>query len=178
MSSPLTWRRILGILILEFAVRKQAMKDVGISRRKRGNYGRANARQSQAFGTEFPIGRGVAEVGSSDNSQDSCGTSDAETSESSRTSEGTEYEEIVSRGSALARRCWPLMVDRADDAFSFTTISLLSDYGSARSKFHLDITDLSILTNFNVGKSTIPILSANPTRLADLLGHPQWYVLL
>jgi hypothetical protein len=53
-------------------------------------------------------------------------------------------------------------------------LSLHPEYERARSKFGVDLMSLSILTNFNVGKSTIAILSADPTRLASLLNLHQW----
>lgn len=166
---------MLGILMLECAVRKQAMKEVGISRRRRGNYSSGHSRQFEALGNTLPITSELVEPGSSDASQDGSVPSDAESSESSRTSDKTEFNEMVPKSFITTRRSWPIVVDCADEAFPLTALNLLGDYEAARSKFHVDIADLSILTNFNVGKGAIAVLSANPTRIADLLGHTRWY---
>lgn len=69
----------------------------------------------------------------------------------------------------------PVAFMQEDNDFSLASINLFSDYETVRAKFRIDLTDLSALTNFNVGKSTIPIISADPTRLAGLMEYRQWY---
>ncbi|KAJ5217236.1 hypothetical protein N7468_010244 [Penicillium chermesinum] len=51
---------------------------------------------------------------------------------------------------------------------------LYTEYEAVRSRFQVDVQDLSMLTNFNVGRPTIAALSADPSRLRSLLGFSQW----
>lgn len=163
-------------------IRKQAMKDVGNARRKRGNYGKVNLRpsavvfeeaQSRDRATAFPI----RTLDSSDSSDETLDFS-PETAASSTSTNPTEpADEELSRDLVVSKKPFPVEELHSNTTLlSFAAINLFSNYETARAKFTVDVTDLAILTNFNVGKSTIPILSADPTRLASLLGHPQWYV--
>ena len=158
------------------------MKDVGNARRKRGNYGKVNLRpsavvfeeaQSRNRETEFPI----RTLDSSDSSDETLDFS-PETAGSSASTNPTEpADEELSRDLVVAKMSFPVEELHSNTTpLSFAAINLFSNYETARAKFMVDVTDLAILTNFNVGKSTIPILSADPMRLASLLGHPQWYV--
>ena len=161
-------------------IRKQAMKDVGNARRKRGDYGKVNLRQVPVFEetktcnrtTKFPI-RTMDSSESSDETLDSS----PDTAESSASTDPTEIaDEEVSRDLTLLKRKFPVAELHAQNTpLSYAAISLFSNYETARAKFSVDVTDLAVLTNFNVSKSAIPILSADPMRLASLLGHQQWY---
>lgn len=164
-------------------IRKQAMKDVGNARRKRGNYGKVNLRPSAVVfeedqrryrATTFPI----RTLDSSDSSDETLDLS-PDTAESSASTDPTEpADEELSRDLVVSQKVFPVeQLHSSATPLSFAAISLFSNYETARAKFTVDVTDLAILTNFNVGKSTIPILSADPLRLASLLGYPQWYVL-
>lgn len=152
-------------------IRKQAMRDVGIARKRKGGFGKQNVGQYPK--TDVPIRPVVSADSTSSKSSsrtESPDTSGSDTSSSSRDTEDTEQDDLLDRqlvaprGHAAAAR--PL-------SFLQTT-NLLSGYETTRSKFNLDITDLSMLTNFNVGKSLIPLFAAEPTRLAGLLGEQQW----
>ncbi len=159
-------------------IRKQAMRDVGEARKKRGNYGRVNMRQVPIFddGTSVPI----RSVSSLDGGEDDWALPDlthsTDPSESSASPDAFDHTDEKGRGGALTRKALPVAHLHQDGLPALTAINLFTQYETARAKFHIDLTELSILTNFNVGKSTIPILSADPTRLAALLGHQQWYV--
>lgn len=55
------------------------------------------------------------------------------------------------------------------------TVSTLSTpYELTQSRFQVDLANLSLLTNFNVGLGTITALSADPGRLLSLFGYSQW----
>lgn len=149
-------------------IRKQAMKDVGNARRKRGSSGRVNLRTARVVETTNVSIRSEA---SPDSSLESSST---ESSGSSKTAEDTDYDELLPRHSVVSKRRNPNGT-RDQDPFSFATISLFSNYETARSKFQIDVVDLTMLTNFHVGRSTIPILTADPANLASLLGYRQWY---
>jgi hypothetical protein len=161
-------------------IRKQAMKDVGNARRKRGDYGKVNLRQVPVFeGTKTRMGTTECPIRTSDSeSSDETFDFSPDTAESSASTDPTEIEdEEVSRELTVLKRKFPVAALHAQNTpLSYAAISLFSNYETARAKFSVDVADLAILTNFNVGKSAIPILSADPMRLASLLGHPQWYV--
>lgn len=53
---------------------------------------------------------------------------------------------------------------------------LASAYEVARSRFQVDVTQLAMLTNFNINGRTKAALAAEPERLATLMGHEYWYV--
>lgn len=161
-------------------IRKQAMKDVGNARRKRGDYGKVNLRQVPVFEgrktcnktTDIPI-RTLDSSGSSEETVDSS----PDTAESSASSEPTDVEDQeIPRELTVSKTKFPVTELYAPNTpLSYASIILFSNYETARAKFSVDVTDLAMLTNFNVGKSAIPILSADPMRLASLLGQPQWY---
>lgn len=154
------------------------MKDVGIARKRRG-HGRCNVRQVPVFedeGTDVPIRSSVSSRSSRGSSTSTTQVSSSpETPDWSDGQETAEYDELIPRTGFWAKRNVVNAVKRTADPFSFDVINLFSQYETARSKFQVDVIDLAILTNFNVGKSTIPILSADPSRLAGLLGYEQWY---
>ena len=151
-------------------IRKQAMRDVGIARKRKGTYGKQNTGQLPR--TDVPIRPVVSSStgGSSSSRTDSPETYASDTSGSSKGTEDTEVEELFDCQLVPARST---KTSPNGSAF-LQTLTLPSSYETTRSKFNIDIVDLSMLTNFNVGKSTIPILFADPTRLAALLGQEQW----
>jgi len=155
------------------------MKDIGLARKKRGGYGKANARQHVLFeepplkSSTVPIGRMVLDTESdisSGVSSSSTPTAMPETSISS--GDLNDVDDSVPRAhDALG------LIQRSkssDHAPIMACLSPYRDYDRARLKFGVDLMDLSILTNFHVGKYTIAILSADPSRLASLLGQYQW----
>ena len=152
------------------------MKDAGDARKRRGVQGRATKKQHHAAAeTDVPIWSAVG----SDNSRDSSETAEStspETSESSNSTNATEYDD-VSNELVLVKQQFPVDKLHAPNKLSYIAINLFSNYETARAKFMIDVNDLAILTNFNISKNVTPIFTADPTRLASLLGHKQWYVL-
>lgn len=154
-------------------IRKQAMRDVGIARKRKGTFGKQDTGQFASNRTAVPIRPSVSST--SGNSSSSSATASPETlssgtSVSTKETDDTGFDESFD---------WQLVPTNGKkcyaDRSAFTpSASLFSSYETTRSKFSVDITDLSMLTNFNVGKSTIPALSADPSRLAALLGEQQW----
>ncbi|KAK4580100.1 hypothetical protein LTR86_000302 [Recurvomyces mirabilis] len=168
-------------------IRKQAMKDVGLARKKKGNYGRVNLRQlPQYAGTterpSIPIRSTVANL-SRDGSSILRIRSDSRASGTSTPSLHTpdtldwadEGVDVQEDSTDLDTALTQYDADRyLSCELVLTDMALYPEYERARSKFGIDLSSLSILTNFNVGKSTIAILSADPTRLASLLNLQQW----
>lgn len=149
-------------------IRKQAMRDVGIARKRKGTFGKQNIGQHPS--ANIPIRPVVGSDGAS--SSNSSRTDSPETSSSDSTSAATDDTEVDELFNLQL-----VQVDRKtarNQPSIVQTISLLSEYEATRSRFNIDIADLSMLTNFNVGKPTIPVLSADPGRLVGLLGQQQW----
>ena len=118
-------------------IRKQAMKDVGENRKRKGNYGRVNLRQLPVCEqTECPI-RTVEGTSSSDSSTTLDLTS-PDTSESSKSDELDDHHEVLLRKKA------PVAVMHTQGPFSFAAINLFSNYETARSKFRVDLTELYV----------------------------------
>ncbi|KAK5688766.1 hypothetical protein LTS10_000744 [Elasticomyces elasticus] len=164
-------------------IRKQAMRDVGIARKQKGNYGRINLRQgvqhadSLEGSIPFRSAVGMTLSRSSSTTLSSRSSSRAPAVRTPNTSQPStvDWDEFVE---AIPRE--DVVNDYANDQSTMSRnlvpwgLSPVPDYERARSKFGIDLMSLSILTNFNVGKSTIAILSADPTRLASLLNLAQW----
>ncbi|KAI6893752.1 hypothetical protein KC318_g4298 [Hortaea werneckii] len=144
-------------------IRKQAMKDVGIARKKRGNYGRAN--QRQVLGSMAD----ASPVVDGDPSNVSVPCAEDESGDSSSTL--ADIDEYIPRPSRVTDATQRSLVPF--DLLS-SSMSSCPAYQSARSRFGVELSDLGVLTNFNVGKSTIAIIAADPSRLITLLGRHQW----
>ncbi|KAK3115694.1 hypothetical protein LTR53_004710 [Teratosphaeriaceae sp. CCFEE 6253] len=161
-------------------IRKQAMRDVGIARKKKGTCGRVNLCQLPLYpeSASVPFRTAVALTlsQSSSSTRSSSRTPAGQTPRSSHSNavDWAEFDDIVPR-EEVADALQTYATERGlGGALMLTELSPLPEYERARSKFGIDLMSLSILTNFNVGKSTIAILSADPTRLASLLNLQQW----
>ena len=156
-------------------IRKQAMRDVGNARKKRnGNGGVTLPQMPQHAKAVEPASvpyRPAMAMTLSDSSS-STGSSHSSSSASRLntpcfdTIDWADYEEVIPRDEVA--NVMSISQSLSCD-FIFPDISPLPEYERARSRFGIDLQSLSLLTNFNVGKSTIALLPANPTRLASLL---------
>lgn len=158
-------------------IRKQAMRDAGVARRKKGGHGRVNIRQpivhnDEAADPNASNGRFNASMGSAASetfSSEAQDTSSPETSQSSAT--------LVDVDTIVPRNVTDMSVSkRRPRRFNLLSSnpSTCPAYQAVRSRFGVELTDLAVLTNFNVGKSTIAMLSADPSRLVSVLGQHQW----
>ncbi|KAI7090310.1 hypothetical protein KC356_g1731 [Hortaea werneckii] len=144
-------------------IRKQAMKDVGIARKKRGNYGRANRRQVlESVADASPL----VDRDPGDVSLPCTGT--ASDDSSSTLADIDEYFPRTSRVTGATQQ------SLAPFDLLSSSMSSCPAYQFARSRFDVELSDLGVLTNFNVGKSTIAVIAADPSRLLTLLGRHQW----
>lgn len=156
---------------LRTLIRKQAMKDVGLARKKRGGYGRVNLRQppsdvdtSALKGPSESSGSGSSTathphscVTPTSDSVSSAPTTDADTD---ATDPDDQLVVTTPMHSWLTDQDWALPL----------TGPPASDFERLRMKYHFDIRDLSILTSFNIGKGTMLAISSNPELLTTLLG--------
>lgn len=156
-------------------IRKQAMKDVGLARKKRGGYGRVNLRQTPSGADDTSALNGLSESSGSGSGSstathlDSCmtPTSDSVVSSAPTTNADTDATDpddqlvvTTQMHSWLRDQDWVLPL----------TGPPASDFERLRMKYHFDIRDLSILTSFNIGKGTMLAISSNPELLTTLLG--------
>ncbi|KAK4549580.1 hypothetical protein LTR36_006577 [Oleoguttula mirabilis] len=168
------------------------MKDIGLTRKKKGNYGQVNRRQLPVYDSSEDqatangrnaratlLIRSSVICSSGATSGGSSSSTTARSSSSPETSppingdgELVEFLPTVNHAGGL------LDGSEAEQALSyelmFSRLTTAPDYERARSKFGVGLTDLAVLTNFNVGKNTIAILSADSSRLASLLGQQHW----
>ena len=157
-------------------IRKQAMKDVGNARRKRGNYGKVNLRQVPVFEESHTTNNPIRTADSESSSESTLELS-PDTSDSSVSAEPVDSaDEELPRDLTLSNKKVSLAELQLQNPLTYAAITLFSNYETARAKFSVDVADLAILTNFNVGKSSIAILAADPIRLASLMGYQQWCV--
>lgn len=150
---------------LRTLIRKQAMKDVGIARRKRGGYGRVNLRQQPL---ESCRGNVAAKRSLDGTSYDSSATS---SSTSTPPTEDTETESVIPENGQL------VLAGQTTDTWLSDLDCLMplnnnpaTGYDRMRMKYDFDIRDLSILTSFNIGKTTMMAMSSNPELLSTLFG--------
>lgn len=149
---------------LRTLIRKQAMKDVGIARKKRGGYGRVNLRQHP---TEEDT-NAQKEASTSSSSTDSSTTSSAK----STPPEDTDTDATSTDGQlVLAGQTHDWLCDQVLTA-SLSNRNPSSGFDKLRLKYGFDVRDLSLLTSFNVGQSTMYAISQTPELLVTLLGCP------
>jgi hypothetical protein len=153
---------------LRTLIRKQAMKDVGIARKKRGGYGRVNLRQPSSETCTSVRIRSSESIDSSstDTDQPTDVTPDSETVSltlATDTDASTPDDQL-----ALTRHTHTWLADK--EWMMPLNGPPATDYERLRMKYHFDIRDLSILTSFNIGKGTMLAISNNPELLTTLLG--------
>ena len=152
---------------LRTLIRKQAMKDVGIARKKRGGYGRVNLRQSPSHAnTSVPKETSENSGTSTDTEDHSRVTPDSDSASSAPTT----YTDATTPDDQLVvtRQMHTWLTD--PDWSMPLNGPPATDYERLRMKYHFDIRDLSILTSFNIGQGTMLAISSNPELLMTLLG--------
>ena len=138
-------------------IRRQAMKDVGLARRRRGTYGRANTGQSVSF-DNINSPKWATEAASADaNSNASTSTSPSTGVETLDESSGgatsvTDYDEIPSNDVVVRSNPSAMAYGRSS---ILSPLSLMSGYERMRFEYGLDLSMLTVLTTFNVGKSAV-----------------------
>jgi hypothetical protein len=152
---------------LRTLIRKQAMKDVGIARKKRGGYGRVNLRQTPVeINTSVSKEASESSGHSTDTDHHSHVTPESDLASSTPTTDTdatTPDDQLV-----VTRQMHTCLTDR--DWLMPLNGPPATDYERLRMKYHFDIRDLSILTSFNIGKGTMLAISSNPELLTTLLG--------
>jgi hypothetical protein len=152
---------------LRTLIRKQAMKDVGIARKKRGGYGRVNLRQKVVDGPTDAHIRPSEELveaiadSHSNLTPNSCSTPTCPDPDTDATTPD-EQQLIATKQATEWHTDQTCMVPLHGPP--------ATDFQRLRMKYHFDIRDLSILTSFKVGSGTMVTISKNPELLSTLLG--------
>lgn len=152
---------------LRTLIRKQAMKDVGLARKKRGGYGLVNLRQNPVGGHTNTQIRPSVEVfeTSADNdisATPSLGSTSACPDPDTDAAAPDEQQLVSNKQLAELYTHQPWMVPLNGPP--------ATDFQRLRMKYQFDIRDLSILTSFNIGSGTMLAISKNPELLSTLLG--------
>jgi hypothetical protein len=135
------------------------MKDVGLNRR-RDNKKRASNKH-QVVCQDLSTRSHVTDLSSS--------PSIYSTSTSTPSTEPTEFDDIeatIQNQSLVPIEGYTIL---------YPNLSLAAgDYLYLRSKSDVDLSSLTILTDFNISRSTISSLASSPFRLPTILNHRQW----
>lgn len=151
------------------------MKEVGQARKKRGDYGRVNMRQVPVFPDATAPIRSAVHPCNTPSSSEGSELFTPDTSDSGNDSDHLVLDEVKPKQLPPCRREALHAALHRQSPNPVTSVCLFSKYEAARSKFNLDVTDFAMLSNFHIGKGTIPILSADPMRLASIMGNERWY---
>lgn len=150
-------------------IRKQAMRDVGLERRKQNSLVRATPKKR-------PLGKGTnARIQPDPSSESSEDGSTTVSSGSSEFTDLTEFDELLPCKTDDNSTVGTQQAVILPYSPTLATITLFTSYETARAKFQIDLVDLSMLTNFHVGHSTIGVLGKDRENLASLVGYRHWY---
>ncbi|KAF2718395.1 hypothetical protein K431DRAFT_230947 [Polychaeton citri CBS 116435] len=153
-------------------IRQQAMRDVAIARKQKGTYGRINKVQHPDLGSA-----------STDDQTGQSETSDAQESvesgqEKSPSNSSTDSD---SSGGGVQLSTTPFAYEEESSDLSHISDALaswiarpdrmpLGAYEALRARYGVDVTNLGMLTTFNISQTTITLIGKEPWRLASLMG--------
>lgn len=153
-------------------IRKQAMRDAAIERKKRASSGRASSMKYRVLdsGTDVST-RTVALSPTASEGLASLGTrTGPRSSQQGRAGSATEM--TAFRGvirfdhSTTSTACF----EEYQIVPPLPTANLTNGYEALRSKYRFDITDLCLLTNFYISQGTMSAMARNSDLLATILG--------
>lgn len=142
------------------------MKDVGLTRRRRNQLSRNLACDTPTADSPEISESSISTASRTPSSSEDC--SERDVSPATTVSEGT-------------FQAWDLVTTDANDNPEWHLElspqlyrSCMQAYENTRSKYNLDLTQLSFLTGFNISKGAMPAIAADPKQLISLLQHRQW----
>lgn len=155
------------------------MKDVAIARKKRGSHNRVNVGQPVVeLDTNDPkeaLEHACSKRGSSASASEASGM---KANSGSKNPEKATASTLFTGSSEEDQLDWPLVqqwLQRSPQTAPLqSSLSLATAYERARATYHFDLTQLSILTNFNISRPIIPYLCADASRFAGLIEEQQW----
>lgn len=138
-------------------------EDVGLARKRRGNYGRANACQSKVHvDTDGPIEQTVTDSPTYQTSPPTLGSGSPDVLQA-QASCNLSRDVVQRTPPSLARTL----------AFIPGPLSFTTAYERSRSRWRIDLNDLSMLTNFSLGKWATSLLTCQST-IRNLMQDRQW----
>ena len=156
-------------------IRKQAMKDVAIARKKRNHHGRVGLKRAPV--EQATVTRSTTRSPTSTSDGNSTSTSES----TATTSPPTSLDEARSSSNEDDNTATDLVVSRQArhllnrDDFHPPVAPLiansLTSYEAFRLVYNFDVQDLSALTSFHVGKPVLFAIANSPCLLHTLLGH-------
>jgi hypothetical protein len=149
-------------------IRKQAMRDVVVERKKRGSHRRANTMKYRVVdsGTDTSTRTVILDTGASGESP----SLDSRTS--FRAAKRSATEMTASRGLIRFNQSTTATAyfEEHQTVPHVPTVTLTNGYEALRSKYQFDITDLCLLTSFHVGQGTMSAMARDPDLLQTILG--------
>jgi hypothetical protein len=147
-------------------IRKQAMRDVVVERKKRGSHRRASSMKYRVVdGGADTLTRTVTL---------STAASGESPSLDSRTSFVSKHRSEMTGSRGVIRFDHSTTsTDRLGEHQTLPhapTVKLTNGYEAQRSKYHFDITDLCLLTSFHIGQGTMSAMARDPQLLGTILG--------
>jgi hypothetical protein len=149
-------------------IRKQAMRDVVVERKKRGTHRHASSMKYRVIdnGADVSTRTVILDSGANEESP----SLDSRTS--FRAAHRSATETTASRGvirfdhSTTSTACF----EEHQTLPHALTVTLTNGYEALRSKYHFDITDLCLMTSFHVGQGTMSAIARDPDLLGTILG--------
>lgn len=149
------------------------MKDVGLTRKRRGNYSHANKGQPIVCGgANVPIEEAVLELSNTSSSSSSSGSSPVTSACGSENAVHADYDPNDTSNWTVV--CWPSTPRGDASCLIPRSMSTDTGYERTRSRFRVDLMQLTMMTNFNVGKLAMKMLSDDRTLLQSLMKETQW----
>jgi hypothetical protein len=149
-------------------IRKQAMRDVVVERKKRGSHKRANSMKYRVLdsGTDAST-RMVALSPAASGGSASLGPRTSFTSTHRSATEMTAFKGVIQFDHSTTSTA---LFEEHQALAPVPTVNLTNGYEALRSKYHFDITDLCLLTSFHIGQGTMSAMARNPDLLGTILG--------
>nr|POE75455.1 uncharacterized protein CFP56_53567 [Quercus suber] len=145
-------------------IRKQAMKDVALARKRRGNHSCSSARQILPCNNTVPTRKSMVGEDATSSSDERVSSAD------STTNDELVIRPTIQHDTRLRKRRaeWTRVNEQLPG------LILLTDYEATRSKFGVDLLDLSLLASFGIGRDAARMLSTLPEGLNGLLSRQFW----
>jgi hypothetical protein len=153
-------------------IRKQAMKDVTVARKKRGDYGPINPMQYRVLDRSTGALNGTVGHGLGASRESTSLVSRVRSRLTTPFAAGSATEMTASTGVIRFDRSTASLasIEQCQTWLPPVAANLTNGYEALRAKHHFDVMDLCLLTNFHIGQSTLSTMTRNPALLATLLG--------
>jgi hypothetical protein len=153
-------------------IRKQAMRDVAVARRKRGDYGLVSSMQYRVLDNSTDAQKGTIRhnLGVSRESTSLVSGADSRSTPPSTTGSATKMtasREVMRLDPSTASLA---CIEQHETWLPSPAANPTYGYEALRAKYHFDIVDLCLLTSFHVGQGTMSAMARDSSLLGTLLG--------